>query len=321
MDISFHYPPELLQLLVDTLPKLCKSKTDLLLFFQGAGISKTVLAPYQQLLQTDKTKFNKYPVTRELLAKLNEQGESGLRVRRELLKRIVEFDDFSVCWEKNDRAAARGLVTQVRELVNVKDSFTRMRVEKDEEKRRRVEEQEADTKTRQRRIAERDRVKADLFALFGETDAHKRGKALEGVLNRLFSSYEILVREAFSIKGARGEGVIEQIDGIVEIDGYLYLVEMKWWNSPIGTGEVSPHLVRVFSRGGQVRGLFISYTDFTEAAIAQCRDAIVQGRVVILLTLEEIVSLLNQEGDMKAWLKAKLEAAIVDKQPFVRRLN
>jgi len=141
MDISFHYPPELLQLLVDTLPKLCKSKTDLLLFFRSAGISKTVLAPYQQLLQTDKTKFNKYPVTRELLAKLNKQGESGLRVRRELLKRIVEFDDFSVCWE-NDRTAARGLVAQVRELVNVKDSFTRMRVEKDEEKRRRVEEQE-----------------------------------------------------------------------------------------------------------------------------------------------------------------------------------
>lgn len=141
------------------------------------------------------------------------------------------------------------------------------------------------------------------------------------MLNRLFSSYEILVREAFSIKGACGEGVIEQIDGIVEIDGYLYLVEMKWWNSPIGAGEVSPHLVRVFSRGGQVRGLFISYTDFTEAAIAQCRDAIVQGRVVILSTLEEIVSLLNQEGDMKAWLKAKLEAAIVDKQPFVRLLN
>lgn len=320
MDITFHYPPELLQLLVDTLPKLCKSKTDLLLFFQGAGISKTILAPYQQLLQTDKTKFNKYPVTRELLAMLNEQGESGLRVRRELLKRIVEFEDFSVCWE-SDRAAARGLVTQVRELVNVKDSFTRMRIEKDEEKRRRVEEQEADTKARQRRMAERDRVKADLFALFGETDAHKRGKALEGVLNRLFSSYQILVRDAFPIKGACGEGVIEQIDGIVEIDGYLYLVEMKWWNSPIGTGEVSPHLVRVFSRGGQVRGLFISYTDFTEAAIAQCRDAFVQGRVIILSTLEEIVSLLNQEGDMKAWLKAKLEAAIVDKQPFVRRLN
>jgi len=317
MDISFHYPPELFQVLVDTVPKLCKSKNDLLLFFQGAGVSKAVLDPYQQLLKIDKAKFNKYPVTRELLTKLNEQGESTLRVRRELLKRVVEFDDFSVCWE-SDRAAARGLVAQVRELVNVKDSFTRMRVEKDEEKRRRVEEQEAAAKIRQRRTAEREGVKADLFALFGETDAHKRGKALEGVLNKLFASYEILVREAFTIKGACGEGVIEQIDGVVEMDAHLYLVEMKWWNSPIGTGEVSPHLVRVFSRGGQARGLFISYTDFTDAAVAQCRDAITQGRVVILSTLDEIVSLLNRNGDMKAWLKAKAEAAIVDKRPFVR---
>lgn len=317
MDISFHYPPELFQVLVDTVPKLCKSKNDLLLFFRGAGVSKAVLDPYQQLLKIDKAKFNKYPVTRELLTKLNEHGETTLRVRRELLKRVVEFDDFSVCWE-NDRAAARGLVAQVRELVNVKDSFTRMRVEKDEERRRRVEEQEAAAKIRQQRSTEREGIKTDLFALFGESDAHKRGKALEGVLNRLFASYEILVREAFTIKGACGEGVIEQIDGVVEMDGHLYLVEMKWWNSPIGTGEVSPHLVRVFNRGGQARGLFISYTDFTDAAVTQCRDAITQGRVVILSTLDEVVSLLNRNGEMKAWLKAKLEAAIVDKQPFVR---
>lgn len=315
MDISFHYPPELLQLLIDTLPKLCKSKNDLLLFFQGAGVPKSVLHPYQRLLKADKAAFSKYAVSRELLAMLNEQGESGLRVRRELLKRVVEFDDFSVCWE-NDRAPARGLVAQIRELVNVKDSFTRMRIEKDDEKRRRVEEQEAAARVRQQRMAERDQVKGDFFALFGESDAHKRGKALEGVLNRLFASYEILVREAFTIKGSCGEGVIEQIDGVVEVDGNLYLVEMKWWNSPIGTAEVSPHLVRVFSRGGQVRGLFISYTDFTDPAIGQCRDAIAQGRVVVLAKLEEIVSLLNRGGEMKAWLKARVEAAIVDKQPF-----
>lgn len=320
MDISFHYPPELLQVLIDTLPKLCKSKNDLLLFFQGAGVSKQVLDPYQRLLKTNKAAFNKYHVARELLTKLNEHGEKGLRVRRELLKRVVEFDDFTVCWE-NDRAAARGLVAQVRDLVNIKDSFTRMRIEKDEEKRQRVEEQEAASKARQKRKAEREQVKADLFALFGESDAHKRGKLLEGVLNRLFACHDILVREAFSIKGVCGEGVIEQIDGVVEVDGHLYLVEMKWWNSPIGTGEVSPHLVRVFGRGGQVRGLFISYTNFTDAAIAQCRDAINQGRVVVLSLLEEIVSLVNGDGDLKVWLKAKLQAALVDKQPFVRRVN
>jgi len=132
MDISFHYPPELLQLLIDAIPKLCKSKRDLLLFFQGAGVSRVTLQPFQQLLLTDKVSFNKYSVAREVLTKLNEQGENSLRTRRELLKRVTEFEDFSVCWD-NDRAAARGLVAQIRDVINVKDSFTRMRNEKDEE--------------------------------------------------------------------------------------------------------------------------------------------------------------------------------------------
>ena len=126
MDISFHYPPELFQLLIDAIPKLCKSKRDLLLFFQGAGVSQTILQSHEQLLRSDKNSFNKYHVTRELLTKINEQGESSLRVRREVLKRVTEFEDFSVCWD-NDRAAARGLVAQIRDVINVKDSFTRMR--------------------------------------------------------------------------------------------------------------------------------------------------------------------------------------------------
>ena len=137
MDISFHYPPELLQLLIDLIPKICKSKRDLLLFFQGSGVSLTVLQPYDLVLKTDKQSFNKYHVSRELLTKINEDGEKSLRVRREVLKRVTEFEDFSVCWD-NDRAAARGLVAQVRDLVNVKDSFTRMRMERDAEKCRRI---------------------------------------------------------------------------------------------------------------------------------------------------------------------------------------
>jgi hypothetical protein len=317
MDITFHYPPELFQLLISAIPKLCKSKLDLLLFFQGAGVSKATLQPFQQLLLTNNASFNKYPVAREVLTKINEQGESSLGTRRELLKRVSEFEDFSVCWE-NDRAVARGLVAQIQDVINVKDSFTRMRNEKDEEKRRRVEDQKVAAKTRQEQKAKQDRVKTDLFALFGVQDAHKRGKLLEPVLNDLFACHDISVREAFTVKGNCGEGVIEQIDGLIDLEGHLYLVEMKWWNAPIGVGDIAPHLVRVFNRGGQARGLFISYTDFTEPAIAQCRDAMIQGAVVVLSKLDEIVSLLNAEGDLKKWLKTKLQTAIVDKQPFRR---
>ncbi len=57
-----------------------------------------------------------------------------------------------------------------------------------------------------------------LSALFGESNSQKRGKSLEGVLNRLFEASGILVREAFTLTGAQGEGIVEQIDGVVEID-------------------------------------------------------------------------------------------------------
>ncbi len=316
MDVTFQYPPELFNALVETLPRLSKSKTDLLLFFQGAGVPNRLLQPYRQALDVDKNAFNKFQIARELLTRVNEEGDRALAVRRELIKRVVEFEDFGLCWEA-DRPVARGLVAQIRQLVNVKDSFTRMRIERDHEKRHRLQEQEAAARTfRERRLA-REKVREDLFALFRESDPHRRGKALESVLNRLFASHEILVKEAFTTTGAKGGGVIEQIDGVIEVDHYLYLVEMKWWNSPLGPAEVSPHLVRVFARGGQVRGLFISYTEFTEGAIAPCRDLISQGRVVVLATLQEIVTLLEQDGDMHAWLRSKVKRALLDKQPYV----
>ena len=315
MDIVFHYPPELLVLLIDALPKLCKSKKDLLLFFKGAGVSRELLAPHEALLHDSKEDFNKYHVTRDLLTKLNEVGEGSLRERREILKRVTEFDDFSVCWE-SDQAPARGLVAQIRDLVNVKDSFTRMRLEREAERKQRLAEQEARLAAERERKAKLAKVRGDLFALFGEPDAQRRGKALEHVLNSLFSAYGILIRDAFSVKGHCGEGVIEQIDGLVEIEGQLYLVELKWWNTPLGTAEVSPHVVRVYGRGGQARGVFISYSEYTPAAIATCRDAIVGGAIVVLCKLQEVVDLLERGGDLRQWLKAKVTAAIADKNPF-----
>jgi hypothetical protein len=37
-DITFHFPPELFNLLVDTIPLLNRSKKDVLTFFRGAGV-------------------------------------------------------------------------------------------------------------------------------------------------------------------------------------------------------------------------------------------------------------------------------------------
>ena len=233
MEIIYHYPPELFNLLVDTIPLLCRSKKDLLFFFKGAGISDSFASDLWVRVENDRKNINKYEITRTILSRLNERGEATLRERREVLKRIIEFEDFSTCWP-NDQLKAKGLVSEIRRVVNVKDSFTRMEQERIKEKRKQQEEYQDKIKANMSKRNELESIKFDLFSLFSmpNNESKKRGKLLEGVLNRLFKAYGILISDSFEVVGNEGEGIIEQIDGVIEIDGYLYLVEMKWCNKP-----------------------------------------------------------------------------------------
>jgi restriction endonuclease Mrr len=314
-EIIHHYPPELLRLLVDTIPLLCPGKRDVLVFFKGAGVASTITADFAQKVEQDKDSVNKYEIVREVLVRLNDKGEATLRERREVLKRVVEFEDFSTCWP-NDQLKAKGLVAEIRRVIEVKDSFGRMRQEMEVERKARIDQEQRRTAALKERKTKLEQVKKDLYALFNLTDAQKRGKLLEGVLNRLFATGGILVREAFTRVSPTGEGVIEQIDGVIEMDGEIYLVEMKWWDKPLGTGEVSQHLVRVFSRNC-ARGLLISYSGFTDPAVAICRESL-SLVVVVLCGLQEVVQLLESENEFVEFLKMKVRAAVISRNPYHR---
>lgn len=318
MDITFHYPPELMGLLIDAIPLLNRGKKDVFLFFKGAGIAEAmVTAPLQQW-QQDKNSINKFEIVRHVLTKLNERGESCLRERREVLKRVVEFESFSTCWDE-DRLKAQGLVAEIQKVVNVKDSFTRIRNEHEKERQQRMETERERTDSIRRREVAIDNAKQKLFSLISIKSPQERGKALEGALNDLFTVFEISVRNAFTLVGKEGEGTIEQIDGVVELDGHLYFVEMKWWVSPLGVPEVSEHLVRVFHRV-ETRAIIISASDFTAPAVTTCKESLHQ-RVVILCTLQEIVLALERRFDLKELFLRKVRAALMDKNPFHKPLG
>jgi len=314
MDITYHYPPELFNLLVDTIPRLVRSKRDLVLFFRGAGVGNSVVGSIEDRLRQDRSSVNKFDMTRTVLQRLNENGEPALRERREILKRIVEFEDFSCCWE-SDQLKAKGLVAEIRRVVNVKDSFVRMAQERDAEKERHKREYDEQLKAETAKKENREKVRHDLGALFGVSNPQQRGTLLEGVLNRLFSLDDVSVRESITVKSTDGAGVVEQIDGVIRLDGALYLVEMKWWNKPIGVPEVSQHISRVFLRG-DVRGIFISASGFADTAISTCREALSQ-KTIFLATLEEFVHLLETGGNLHDMLKSKADAAMIEKNPFL----
>ena len=58
-------------------------------------------------------------------------------------------------------------------------------------------------------------------------------------------------------------------------------------------------------------------TEFSPASLKTCEDAL-QRTVVMLGLLEEITEVLEQYGDLKAWLKKKVEAAVIDRKPYVK---
>lgn len=318
MDISYHYPPELFQLLIDTIPLLCRSKRDVLLFLKGAGINHQVLGDLDDRVENDKQNINKYEIVRTVLTRINEKGEATLRERREILKRVTEFEDFSTCWPA-DQLKAKGLVGEVRRVVDVKDSFTKMRQEVEKEREKNQLEHQQRMLVIQKKQIELDSIKNDFFALFAipDSQSQRRGKLLEKMLNRLFNAHDILVREAFELIGQEHEGIVEQIDGVIEVDGYIYLVEMKWWKEPLGTAEISPHLVKVFSRG-HAGGIFISNSGYTQPAITTCKEALSQ-KIFVLCELEEIVKLLDRQSSLQELIKTKIRAAVVDKQPLFKQ--
>lgn len=311
LDSSYHYPPDVFELLVEVIPYICKSKPSVIDFFRGAGVPEAILAPWRAALRENAQNVKKALISRDVLRQINEAGESMLAHRREIIKRVSGFEDFSSCWE-NDRYKAEALVNRVRQLVNVKDSFTRMALETEKVRLEQREKHLAALAATQKKSEERASIKNDLYTLFSMTNPQKRGKALEDVLNRLFASYDMLVREAFTLTGGSGGSVIEQVDGAIELDGHVYIAEMKWLKDRVGP-ELGQHASRVMVRPPDVRALYISASGYTDAAV-QIATEFLSHRLCVLMELQEIVNCFEKNRDLKELLRTKISRAQTHKE-------
>ncbi|MDR1748280.1 MAG: restriction endonuclease [Spirochaetaceae bacterium] len=319
MNDVFHYPPDLFHLIMQTIPLLNRSKDSVLLFFKGAGVDERLYSDISEKVRQDKNSISKYDICRKILERINENNEKYLRERREIIKRITEFEAFSSCWE-NDQLKAKGLVAEIRNVVNVKDSFTRMKQEKDKEKEGQKKEFEKKMKELQERKDNIEKLKKELFALFLETNFQKRGKQLEKVLNNYFQIHEILIKEDFKRVGEIGDGIIEQIDGIIEIDNQIFLVEMKWKKNSIGSDDIYAHLGRIYHRAN-AHGFFISASGYAPSAMTASKEALAKNALLVLFDLEEFVKIIEKEIDFKEYSKNKIQAAIIDKEPYKKLLE
>lgn len=316
---EFHYPPDVFELLIETIPLLNRSKKAVVLFLQGAGVADEDLAEAAGSVRDNPASINKYEIVRNVLTRVNARGDSGLRSRREILKRVTEFESFEICWPA-DQYKAKGLVASVREAVNAKDAFTRMKQVRDAEHEQSLKQQRAAQAAAANKRSEIENVNIRLSSLFGmSSNPQARGKLLEVVLNDLFRAYNILVKEDFRRKAPDSNVVLEQIDGVIELNGTIHLVEMKWLNTPVGMGDFSPHLSRLFLRPN-AHGIFIAANGYTQSVIAECENALTI-RTIFLCSLQELVMLLQRQDDLQTFLKRKSHAAIIDKNPYLEILT
>lgn len=216
----FHYPHDILDLLVETIPSLVKSKNEVILFFEGAGVDAADFRDARATLATPPQSINKFEIARDVLTRLNRRQYIGLAARREVIKRVTQFESFETCWD-NERLKAKGLVARVREAVNTKDSFTRMKNERDSEReqiqaRHREEQIQAAKKHN-----EIDNIKTGSSVYSARATIRKSAGSFSKVCSTICFEPMAYRSEKFRSKALDSATVLEQIDGVVELAGKI----------------------------------------------------------------------------------------------------
>jgi len=140
----------------------------------------------------------------------------------------------------------------------------------------------------------------ELQELANKSDTpQERGFAFEKYLKSLFDAFSLQPRESFRTTG-------EQIDGSFMLRDECYLLEAKWTSKPIDKGQLVIFNEKVSSRSGFTRGLFISFSNFSDEAI----KSFANGRIIkiILMTVQELAIVLSKQQNLETVLLQKVRA-------------
>lgn len=144
-----------------------------------------------------------------------------------------------------------------------------------------------------------DELLNDLTELTNYPDtSQSRGFAFEKYLKNIFELNGLEPRGSFKIVG-------EQIDGSFILHNEIYLLEAKWTNKPIDKGNLVIFNEKVSSKSGFTRGLYISFSGYSNEALATFAN----GRTVniVLMSVQELAISLTRKIDLKdiIWRKVR----------------
>jgi Restriction endonuclease len=138
--------------------------------------------------------------------------------------------------------------------------------------------------------------------------SQERGYAFEGFLSDLFALYRLAPRGAFRLTG-------EQIDGSFHLKNEVYLLEAKWQEGRVGVAELLTFNGKVEGKAQWSRGLFVSYSDFSEDGL----HAFAQGRRTSIVCMDglDLSHVLSGQIDFAETVERKVRRAGETNRAFV----
>ena len=140
----------------------------------------------------------------------------------------------------------------------------------------------------------------------------QRGFAFEDWLNDLFQIHGVAVRSQF-VRATENGTRLEQVDGAIQIDFRLFLVEAKWRQDPLSKDDIANHLLGVEQRA-EVGGIVIAVNGFEKSAIEAARDLLAR-RIEILVTVDELLAVIESGQDLSEYLRYRVRRAQLDRDP------
>jgi hypothetical protein len=126
-----------------------------------------------------------------------------------------------------------------------------------------------------------------------------RGYQFEKFLKKVFDAFALQAEKPFRLVG-------EQIDGSFVLDGDTYLVEAKWQNDLTGAGDLHSFHGKLDQRASWGRGLFVSYSGFTEQGLI----AFGRARKVICLDGRDLSETFQRQLPLPEVLRRKVRRAV-----------
>ncbi len=145
-----------------------------------------------------------------------------------------------------------------------------------------------------------------------ELEPRKRGFEFEKLMNKICDDQDILLSDSY--KTADTE---QQIDGAVEINSKIFLVESKWEKQEtLSASKLFIFLGKISSKIEGTIGIFISHNELSENFISSVRNGLRQSCIVIHGE-ENIMDIINGKVNVKDFIWYTYQQASTKNRSFI----